>query len=446
MVECLGAVDLGQQALRDRVESAAPLWEQVGHRSLTLGFESPGAAFTGLTRIVGCVEFCSAMSQGSVMDIRGLGDDLHRAGLAMEQSQQALAISLPGGATLTQESSGYSEVIRCLARKNPVSRCTPGPMLRGRVDQLLEFVSPRSWHVQEARPIASPAALLGRVLRGRYRVDSHLSAGGFGTIFSAVDLETDQDVALKLLHPHLAEKKGVAQAFFNEARACMALDSPFIVRMTDFGHTVDGQLFCVMEHLLGRTLAELSPEARTPDLVIRILLDVLRGLQVVHEADLVHRDIKPSNILVVRGSTGSARGRLIDFGIALHVLEPDPATRPGELVGSAPFISPEQLSGIRPGPAADIYSVGMVFYRSLVGNYPFPDLEPLPQLMRRAAEAAPPLEESSRSALPAGLGELIDRALDRNPALRPRSATEFADELKSILGMPPVDEDSISPD
>jgi len=88
----------------------------------------------------------------------------------------------------------------------------------------------------------------------------------------------------------------------------------------------------------------------------------------------------------------------------------------------------------------------MVFYRCLVGDYPFPDLAPLPQLMRRAAVPVPPVESSARAALPSGLGQLIDRSLDRDPGKRPDSARAFAEELKSILGISPADGDSLSPD
>ena len=187
-----------------------------------------------------------------------------------------------------------------------------------------------------------------------------------------------------------------------------------------------------MEQLVGRSLAELPPKLCSVEVLISVCLDVLRALEVVHDSDLVHRDIKPANIFVVRGTSGSARGRLIDFGIALHRLEPDPNQSLGEVVGSAAYISPERLTGVPAGPAADLYAVGMVFYRCLVGQIPFSHLEPLPQLMRRSKVDIPPLEDSVSRPLPPGLGGLVDRALSRDLSQRPASAREFAEELKLI--------------
>ncbi len=420
-------------ALRERLKPHLPTWETAGPRGLVMGFPQMSDALDGLEQIAGCPDFLSSVSMGFILTVGSMNDSRH-LGPALDQSREALAISLPGGASLAQECAADTEVLANFAPMAPARRLVPGPLIRGRIDQLIEFQGKRAW---EARRPPSPMdadQLIGRVFRNRYRIDAVLGEGGFGTVFNAVELETDRDVVVKVLHPEHGRKPSVAQGFFNEARACMALDSPYIVRMTDFGHTEDGMLFCVMEQLLGRSLAELSNQARTPGLVFNVCLDVLRALVVVHEANLVHRDIKPSNIFVVHGPDGHAGGRLIDFGIAIHRFEPDPMAREGMVLGSAPYISPEVARGAQPSALADIYAVGMVFYRCLAGNYPFPRLPPVEQVARRIVEDVPSLAGVSRHPLPDGLGNLVDRALSRNPGDRPASAAEFVRALMEVLG------------
>jgi serine/threonine-protein kinase len=419
-------------ALRGRLDAHPPIWERVGPRGLVMGFSHLSEALAGLTRIVGCPDLVSSVSLGPVLSVDSLADGQHM-GPALEHGRQALAISLPGGASLAQECATDAEVQTSVAKQDSIRRLVPGPLIRGRVDQLIEFTEERSWGTRRPPPPLDADQLLGRVFRSRYRIDAKLGEGGFGTVFTAVEIETDQDVVVKVLHPAHGREMSVSQGFFNEARACMALDSPFIVRMTDFGHTEDGLLFCVMDQLLGRALSDLSGKARTPDLVFGVCLDVLRGLVVVHEADLVHRDIKPANIFVVRGPAGGARGMLIDFGIAIHRFEPDPMARSGMLLGTAPYISPEQIDCTPPGPLADIYAVGMVFYECLAGSLPFPELSPIEQFAKRAAKPVPSLAEVSRHPLPPGLAALVDSALSRNPGERPASAADFARSLKEIL-------------
>lgn len=357
---------------------------------------------------------------------------LSRSGLALERGHRALAISLPGGASLAEESVEDEAFLACLELGHWVQGTVPGPQVGECRDHLLEMITRAEWGASDAPEISRVDELKGKTISGRYQLEDVVGEGGYGTVFTATDQINDADVVVKILHPGLSRQRHIAQSFFNEARACMSLESPFIVKMTDFGHSQEGLLFCVMEQLVGRSLAELPRELCSVEVLISVCLDVLRALEVVHASDLVHRDIKPANIFVVRGASGAARGRLIDFGIALHQLDPAPIQERGEIVGSAAYISPEQLTGAPAGPSADLYAVGMVFYRCLVGQIPFPNLDALPQLMRRSQVDIPALEDSVSMSLPPGLGSLVDRALSRELSQRPASAREFAEELKLI--------------
>ena len=419
-------------ALRVRLDGRESEWEQQSGRVISMGWPTLSQALLALRQLIGCHELCCSLSMGTVLRVSHPAGT-HYGGRAMEQGRKALAISIPGGSSVTQEGIESPDFQAQLALKNHVERIIPGPQIRGRKDQLLQFTWTHQWRSQSTLKQIFPETFVGRTFRERYHLSEVLGEGGYGTVFSATDMQCDEDVVVKVLHPNLTSDGMVAQSFFDEARACMALEHPNVVHMSDFGHTQDGFLFCVMEYLVGRTLSEVPEKIRNVELTCMVALDVAKGLCAAHALGLIHRDIKPSNIFVTRNKTGRPMAKILDFGIAMHVGEKSPLERNGEIVGSTPYISPEQIQGIPASPSSDIYALGMVMYRSFVGSYPFSDLDSVPQLMRRASVDVPSVGEDSRYSLPPDLVALIDRSLARDPHHRPSTARAFAEELHGIL-------------
>ena len=418
--------------LQERLIKSTPNWFEDLPRFLRFGWATVEDALQAMEQIIGSSECCSSLSVGTLMQFEG-ADGIRHGGPTLEQGRKALSITVPGGCSLTQETAENSSIRPQIVNRKSVNRIIPGPPIHGRQDSLIQFVGHTDWSSRKAPDKPEPVSLIGRTIRNRYRLSGILGAGGYGTVFEAIDEEMNQDVVLKLLHPHRTDDPYSIQSFFDEARACMSLDSPYIVRMMDFGHTEDGLLFCVMEQLLGRAMSELSNDFITINRVSNICMDVGRGLMAVHKANLVHRDIKPSNIFVVRDADGRSRGRIIDFGIAIHLTEQNPLNRNDRITGSLPYISPEQIDGTPASPASDIYALGMVMHLCFVGHHPFDDLGGVPQLMKRVAEAIPSIKTSCPFSLPTDLINLIDACLDRNPDKRPESAHAFVEQLGACL-------------
>lgn len=223
-----------------------------------------------------------------------------------------------------------------------------------------------------------PDELLGRILEGRYRVVRIVGQGGMGTVFEGVHSDIEKRVALKVLSPAMARDENHRARFLNEARAAARISSPHVVRTTDYGR--DPITFVVMEFLTGEDLAHRL--AKTGPLGVVEVLELLRqicaGLEAAHKKGVVHRDIKPSNIFLAKdedeGEDEVEVVKILDFGIA-KLFDTDQAakgiTRPHEAVGTAAYMAPEQVLGTQVDRRSDIYSLGVVLFRMLVGKAPF---------------------------------------------------------------------------
>ncbi|HEX7842512.1 MAG TPA: TOMM system kinase/cyclase fusion protein, partial [Kofleriaceae bacterium] len=218
----------------------------------------------------------------------------------------------------------------------------------------------------------------GSVLQGRYEIVSALGAGGFGAVYKAVQLATNQPVAIKVMHPILDEpetkRDNRVARFRREMNLCARLQHPNIVGLVDSGQTDDGRLFAVFQFAAGRGLDRVLLEdgPMTPREAHYLMLQVLDALSCAHNLGVVHRDLKPANIMLV--STGTRRNALVlDFGIGAIASDmPDPAyvklTGQHEWLGTPHYTAPEQIRGNPPTSQSDIYSWGLVYLECLTGH------------------------------------------------------------------------------
>ncbi|MEU6122936.1 serine/threonine-protein kinase [Streptomyces sp. NPDC047123] len=269
----------------------------------------------------------------------------------------------------------------------------------------------------------------GRLVAGRYRLLTKLGHGGMGTVWRAKDETVDREVAVKepRLPEHLPERER-ANAFERmrrEARAAARLDHPAVVNVHDVA-VEDGQPWIVMELVRGRSLGAVLQEG-TLDAreAARIGLDVLNALDAAHQSGILHRDVKPDNVMLGRHD----RVVLTDFGIAQIEGETN-LTDTGGFVGSPEFIAPERVLGQRPGPASDLWSLGVVLYTATEGVSPFRRSN-TPATLQSVLNATPAAPASASGPL----ADAINGLLAKDPGLRPDAARVRA--LLTAAAAPP---------
>jgi serine/threonine-protein kinase len=277
--------------------------------------------------------------------------------------------------------------------------------------------------------------LVGAVLDGRYRIEMLIATGGMSAVYRGLDLRLDRPVALKIMESRYAGDSQFLTRFQREARAVARLKDPGLVAVYDQG--IDGQHpFLVMELIEGGTLRELLRERgpMPPHAVAAVLRPVLGGLAVAHRAGLVHRDIKPENVLI----SDDGDVKIADFGLVRALAEAK-ITSTSVILGTAAYLSPEQVSTGDAGPRSDVYSVGILAYELLTGVTPFTGDSALAIAYQRIDnDVSPP----SRiiAGVPAQFDDLVAQATAREPADRYADAQDMAAELDSIveeLGLPP---------
>lgn len=277
---------------------------------------------------------------------------------------------------------------------------------------------------------------LGILFGGRYRIDEEVGRGSFGVVYRAFDVETEQDVAVKVLHPEADADPTLRHRLRREAKLTAEMKSPHCVRMRDVAQTGEGRTFIVMELLRGEELSHrLAREKKlSPAVATEIALQALEAIGEAHELGVVHRDLKPHNIFLCGGTGPSGNAldvKVLDFGIAKVAGRADGGglsesarlTMHGNILGTPTYMSPEQCRGEMPAPASDLYSMGVVLYEMLTGKPPFDDTNPVLILVKHNADAVPPLPpEIAR--LP--VGKTVMKALEKDAAKRFQTASEFA--------------------
>jgi serine/threonine protein kinase len=268
---------------------------------------------------------------------------------------------------------------------------------------------------------------VGTVLAGRYRVESTLGSGGMAVVYRAEDDILGRTVALKTLHEDYAEVPSFRRRFRQEARAMASLDHQNIVKVYDISQ--DGEVpFIVAECVAGRDVGDLLANRRRGRLneqfVKRVAEQLLLALSYAHRRGIIHRDIKPSNILLTQEGTV----KVADFGIARIVEEDDAVGAPGEIVGSARYMSPEQLKGEDATPRSDVYSVGVLLYHCLTGRPPFSG--DVKSLARQHIHRDPTPPRRLNRRISPRMEAVILKALQKDPRDRYFSASAMLEDIE----------------
>ncbi|MFL5734178.1 MAG: protein kinase domain-containing protein [Chloroflexia bacterium] len=268
--------------------------------------------------------------------------------------------------------------------------------------------------------------LAGRQL-GKYRIETLLGRGGMAAVYRANDTVLNRAVAIKVLDPSLAVDPRAVERFRREAVTAANLEHPSIVRVFDVQQ--EGSLhYIAMRYVQGTTLREiLRDNGPLPlDAIINIVKPVASALHYAHQHGVIHRDVKPGNILVEPDGTVL----LTDFGIARAADASQSAlTATGQVMGTADYLAPEQITGRPAGPRSDVYSLGVVLYEMLTGVTPFAGETTASILYRQVHDNPVPLR-SVNPRLPVELQPVVDRALAKNPALRYSDPMDLATELQ----------------
>ena len=258
----------------------------------------------------------------------------------------------------------------------------------------------------------------GVVGAGRYDLKRRLGEGGMGEVYEAWDHRLELAVAIKLVAPRLLASQVVRERMLNEARALARIGHSHVVRMFDVFEEEDGGLALVMELMPGGDLSGLLAQGRLPwHEVRRLTLQMLDGLQAVHQAGLVHRDLKPGNVLL--NLAGDAK--LADLGIARE-MSGRMQTRTGMVLGTSEYMSPEQVRGLTVDPRSDLYSLGIVVYELATGASPYQGLSDY-DMQEGHVRRAP---DWTRLPDITGLASFLERTLAKDPADRWPSASEMA--------------------
>jgi hypothetical protein len=255
----------------------------------------------------------------------------------------------------------------------------------------------------------------GRLVLGRYRLGERLGAGGFGVVWQAHDERLERDVAVKTI-PYGGGAADDAR-IQREAVAAARLNHPGIVALYELGHD-EHAAYLVSELVEGATLADLGREGAVSDRdVARIGVALCEALDHAHARGVVHRDVKPGNVMVIaEPAAGAGFAKLTDFGIA-RLASGDSLTATGDIVGTLAYMAPEQAEGREVGPECDVYSLALTLYEAWTGSNPVRGASPA-ATARQVGAPLPPLRRQRRD-LPAALCEVVDAALDPDPAYRP---------------------------
>ena len=271
--------------------------------------------------------------------------------------------------------------------------------------------------------------LVGKIIKGRYRVLKKLGEGGMGTVYLAEQVAISRKVALKLLNPDYARDQEFVRRFRQEAKLAASLNHRNVITVFDFDQADDGSLYIVMEYADGKSLGEVIREGPMDVArALRLGLQIAEGLGAAHRTGVIHRDIKPENIMVVGEGE---EVKLMDFGIA-RLRDTGTATRmtrSGTIMGTPAYMAPEQIEGGEVSESTDIYAFGIVLYEMLSGEVPFKAPTPSAVLIKHLQEVAVPLRKV-RKEVPPSVERVVIKALEKSPERRQKNMEEIVEWLK----------------
>ncbi|HLZ26317.1 MAG TPA: serine/threonine-protein kinase [Chloroflexota bacterium] len=260
-----------------------------------------------------------------------------------------------------------------------------------------------------------------------YTLLEQIGYGGMAVVYRARQETLDRTVAVKILSENMAASPEFMERFRREARTAANLRHPNVITVHDFGEDERGVPYLVMEYIEGPTLADLMDAGLDDDRIPDLVDQIAAGLDYAHVRGVIHRDIKPGNVLM----TEEGRAVLADFGLA-WLLEGAQLTLTGGVIGTPEYMSPEQAAGHPFDHRADVYALGIVLYEMLVGERPFISETPIGMLLQHLQDTAPSVL-IARPDLPAAVGDVLARALVKDPADRYSSAGELAKAFREAF-------------
>ncbi len=280
-----------------------------------------------------------------------------------------------------------------------------------------------------------PDPYIGRsVLNGQFLIEQKIGSGGMGSVYRASQPALNRQVAIKILHPKLTNRKDLASRFRREARAMSHLSHDNTVKVFLYGELEDGSLYIVMEFLDGKNLNQIvRKEGPLPlDRAIPILVQVCGALHEAHNLGIIHRDLKPENIFLTRREGKRDYAKVLDFGLAKvteRELRPGSImlTQEGMVFGTPEFMSPEQAQGKKLDARSDLYSLATILYEVLTGKLPYDAKTPMEYIQLHVTKPPIPLDERvPGKRFPQGLSDVIMKALQKRPEDRYANAQDFA--------------------
>jgi serine/threonine protein kinase len=279
--------------------------------------------------------------------------------------------------------------------------------------------------------------LIGQTLGGKYTLERLIGRGGMGHVYLAHQTNEPQQVVVKMLAPTLAMHPQAMARFDREAKRLDGLRHSNIVEMYDHGHT-SGRAYIVMEYVDGELLSDFMAVkgAMTVAEFVPIAAQILKGVGHAHSRDLMIRDIKPSNVMLCERKGRANFVKIIDFGLA-KMLEGDEDITKQHFVGTAGYLSPEQIKGLELDLRVDVYALGVLFYQMLSGRMPFEAENDTTMLYKHVHDFPAPLTEvlPANHGVPEELIHLIHDCLEKDPKQRPRDANEIVEKLIDCVPM-----------
>jgi serine/threonine-protein kinase len=273
--------------------------------------------------------------------------------------------------------------------------------------------------------------MLGRVVAGRYRLEARAGEGGMGIVYRARHVLIDRVVALKLIRPDLRGETHLRAWMLREARAANRVDHAHIIDIHDIGETEEGELYLVMEYLVGISLSsELAKGPTQLSRAVDILEQMCAALARAHDLGVVHRDLKSDNILLSTRGGRKDFVKILDFGLAHLAMDPRLAPK-GAVFGTPEYMSPEQARGEEAGPPSDLYALGVLFYEMLTGQLPFRsnDRETLLEMQR---SAPPPKPSAIKPDVLPQAEQIVLKLLEKERRKRYQDAHHLHEELKAL--------------
>ncbi len=273
-------------------------------------------------------------------------------------------------------------------------------------------------------------AAVGTLLSGRYRLDAKIGAGGMSTVYRAFDTVLERQVAIKVMHNHIAHDADQLERFRREARAVAQLNHPNVVGVIDAGEDADAQ-YIVFEHIQGETLKDrIRRLGKLPvSEAVAYAIEIARALGAAHERGIVHRDVKPQNVLLDEEGTA----KVTDFGIA-RTLDQAGLTQDGRVLGTTDYVSPEQALGHAVTGQSDLYSLGIVLFEMLTGDVPFKGEGQVAVAMKHVREDLPDVQ-IRRPEVSSALAAVVDGLTEKDLEERYPDDATVINDLEDVLSI-----------